>query len=244
MTDWYKIKRILVGTQQVYPATWNPWANTLAYYPLNSTTTVNDLSWNSRNLTNNWVTFGTYWWVDCAYFSNSNSKKLYWNLPLSWTQNFTFNIWINRQWDSYTWLSGSQIINLWDPWTNSAQFWIAIRDNGSSTNKNKYIAWSWWTDIFSSTTNTTNTWNMVTVTHQAWTVKMYVNATLLINDTISFNVANTNFTVWSFQSPINDYLLDYQSFYWYMSWLICESSIWNLDYITKYYNATKSNYWL
>lgn len=31
---WYKVKRILVGTQQVRPSGWTPWSNTLAYRPL------------------------------------------------------------------------------------------------------------------------------------------------------------------------------------------------------------------
>ena len=217
---------------------WLPGENTLVYYPLTSTTTVNDMSGNNRNLTNSWVTFWTYAGVDCAYFPRSNSKKLYWTLPLSWTQNFTFNVWINRQWKTFYEHGNWQIVDLWNPWTNYVQFWIGINDDS-----NKYVAWTRWNDKTASTTNTTNTWNMVTVTHQSWTVKMYVNWTLIINDTISFNVANTNFTVWSFQSGI-DSQTDYFAYYWYMSKLICESSIWTAQEVSDYYNSTKSNYWL
>lgn len=236
-----EVSAVYVWTTKVRPAGWTPWSNTIAYYPLTSSTTVNDISGNNRNLTNNGTQFWTYAGVNCAYFPSINSRKLYWSLPLSWTQNFTFNVWINRQWSSTSWYTNAQIINLWNPWTNYAQFWIAIWDNNTQ-NPNKYVAWTRWNDKYSSSTNTTNTWNMITVTHQSWTVKMYVNSTIVINSTISFNIANTNFTVWSFQWDIGEN--NYGTYYWYMSELICESSIWNSDYITYYYNLTKSKYWL
>ena len=46
----------------------SPWSSTIAYYPLNSSTTVNDMSGNGYTLTNDWASFWTYGWVDCAYF--------------------------------------------------------------------------------------------------------------------------------------------------------------------------------
>lgn len=77
---------------------WQPWANTIAYYPLNSTTTVNDLSWNWYNLTNvnNWILFQIYQWVDCSVFSNNN----YYNALVITTWDiipkttFTYSAWL------------------------------------------------------------------------------------------------------------------------------------------------------
>ena len=57
----------------IWNDTWLPNKDTIAYYPLNATTTVNDMSGNSKTLTNNNVTFWTYNWVDCANFSGSQS---------------------------------------------------------------------------------------------------------------------------------------------------------------------------
>lgn len=46
---------------------WQPWDNTVAYRPLNSTTTVNDQSGNNYTLTQTWGSFVTLWGVDCFY---------------------------------------------------------------------------------------------------------------------------------------------------------------------------------
>jgi hypothetical protein len=49
---WYKLKRIMIHDngieKQVRPKTRNPWANTIAYYPLNWD--INDHSSNGYNL--------------------------------------------------------------------------------------------------------------------------------------------------------------------------------------------------
>ena len=68
-----ELKNAYIGE---YPERWQPWANTVAYYPLTSTTTVNDLSGNGYTLSTHDTlpTFWIYQWVDCASF-NSNSLK-------------------------------------------------------------------------------------------------------------------------------------------------------------------------
>jgi hypothetical protein len=55
-----EVSAVYVWDTQIYPAGWKPWANTLAYYPLETDT--KDYSWNNRNLTNSWITFdGGVW---------------------------------------------------------------------------------------------------------------------------------------------------------------------------------------
>ena len=95
---WYKVNKIYVGTQQVRPV-WKPWSNTIAYYPLTSTTTVNDMSGNNRNLTNHSVSFNTYDWVNCAYF-NGSSQYLNQDSVNMWlfSGSLTVSSWIKGTW--------------------------------------------------------------------------------------------------------------------------------------------------
>ena len=76
---------------------WQPWVNTLAYYPLDSINTVNDLSWNNHTLTNNWITFWTYNWVDCAYNAGSNYMTCDLGSKIS-DGSYTLNVWAYKNW--------------------------------------------------------------------------------------------------------------------------------------------------
>lgn len=57
---------------------WTPWANTVAYYPLNSTSQWNDMKGmgTAYNLATSHTapTYWTYQWVDCAYFNWSSTE--------------------------------------------------------------------------------------------------------------------------------------------------------------------------
>ena len=244
---WYKLKRILiypdgVTEKQVYPKyEWKPNANTLAYYPLTSTTTVNDMSGNNRNLTNNWATFWTYAGVDCVLLPSADTKKLYWTLPLTWNQTFTVNVYIQRIWNStqsqYSW----QIFVLWDIGTNWATFWTSIK-NSTAANPNTYLTWTRWTDITSTDTNTTWKRELITVINDTSNVKLYKNWTLIMDNSMSFNIGSTNFAIWSFSSSSQRWW--FQNFYWYMSRFIVEDKVRTAQEIQDYYNQTKSNYWL
>ena len=219
-------------------------ANTLARYPLTSSSTIYDRSWNGRTLTNNWTQFWTYWWIDCAYFQRTNSKKLYWTLPLTWNQNFTINVYIKRSWDwTISWNVWTQIFVLWNIWSSWWCFWTAINNWSSEVEyKNMYKNYTRWNDKNSSYTNTLNVWRMITVINNGWNIKMYENWVLINNNSISFNINSTNFTIWSFPSTTGSW--DYQSFYWYMSEFIVENKVRTLSEIQAYYNKTKSKYWL
>ena len=224
---------------------WKPSANTLAYYPLTSSSTIYDQSWNGRTLTNNWTQFWIYWWINCAYFQSANTKKLYWTLPLTWNQNFTINVYIKRSGNSaISWNNWSQIFVLWNTGSSWWCFGTAIRNwNSEVTNKNAYVNYTRWTDKDSSYTNTLNVWRMITVINNGWNIKMYENWVLINDNSISFNINSTNFTIWSFPSAIGG-AWDYQSFYWYMSEFIVENKVRTLSEIQAYYNKTKSKYGL
>ena len=211
-----------------------PWANTIAYYPLTSSTTTQDKSWNNRNLTNNWTQFGTYAGVNCAYFSNSQSKKLYWNLPLTWNSAFTINVWLYRLW--YVDVVWSQIFLLWP--INTAGYCLGL---SLEWNTWEYKYYTWGSDQKTSLVCPTNKWEMVTLTNDTSKVHLYVNGTLIKEWALTFNVNTTDFTIWAWNVIRNS---NYQPFYWYMSELIAESAVWTANQIQWYYNNTKSNYWL
>ena len=218
-----------------YVAPRTPWENTVAYYPLTSTSTVNDLSWNNRNLTNNWTLFGTYDWIDCAYFESQNSKKLYWTLPLSWNTTFTINVYVNRLWVSLSW-NNWQIFVLWPINYSNRCCWLAIADSSS-----EYVNYTRWRDVNSSVTNTTWVWELLTVVNNRSVVKTYRNGVEIMSNTVSLSVNNTGFTVWSFPSTFSSY---YQNFYWYMSELIVEDKARTAQEISDYYDLTKWDYWI
>ena len=213
---------------------WQPWANTIAYYPLTSTTTTSDESGNGHNLTNGWATFGTYSGVDCVYLGNTNSKKLY--TTISWlgaNPTFTVNVYVNRQWttNSDWW----QLFVVWSIGSSNGCYWSAIRTDW------KYLAWTrWWGEARSTVTNTLDKWELITVVKNASNTIVYRNASEIANGTITTNISSTAFTIGSFNSTS----WTYQSFYWYLSEFILENKARAAQDVSNYYNLTKWNYWL
>ena len=222
---WYKVKRILVGTNQVRPYRYNPWSNTVAYYPLTSSTTVNDLSWNSRTLTNSWsVTFWTYKWVDCAYFSWSNylyNSSVYSNqnaITVSWWMYFI----ANSQYSDNVFRWGN---NLW-PWvdrTNNNNFrcspWLSayIAISSDTTWRHYAFTYSWWS---------------------TWTLKFYVNWVLIW----TYSSATPPSSSWIAIS--RSYNNNEGYFKWWQSNIIVENKVRTDTEVLNYYNKSKSNYWL
>ena len=218
----------------IWEAQRSPWSNTIAYYPLNSSTTVNDMSGNGYTLTNDWTSFWTYGWVDCAYFPSRNTKILYRDLPMTWNNPFTVNLYAYG-----TGYGGSQ---MW--------FFFMFGDLGSSwRNLGFWFEYSWPVWVLSTWWNTKrfwevhyNEWKMVTVTNNNWSVKIYLNWDKSLDDTLSFNIASEHFTIWSTYRWNNSW--NYQAFKWYLSEFIIENRVWTQDEITRYYNKTKWTYGL
>lgn len=220
---------------------WAPWSNTIAYYPLTSSTTVNDMSGNNRNLTNNWwITFWTNWWIDCASFSSSNNIWLTLSSTwLTWNPIFTLSAFINRKWYT-TQISKSQVFMIWPVNSSAADVWVAI--NWDNWANNEYQYWSWWvSDVNTWAYNSANEWELVTFTND-WTNKaLYINWTKVKEWSLNINITWWNLTIWSFPTA---YTNTWQRFYWYMSNVIIENKVWTATEVLNYYNLTKSNYWL
>ena len=226
---WYKVKRIYQWTNLVRPV-WKPNANTIAYYPLTSSTTTSDLSWNNRNLTNSWVTFGTYKWVDCAY-SNKTSYLTKSSFATN-LQNLTISAWVYYVWNNSSWdWNYNQFVWRW--WGSTENFWAYT--------ENFYTPWRlvcspWWFWRFQLTNN--SQWYNVVVTYNYSTT----TATMYVNGVAGTSNTSTNPPSWT-----NIWIGGKESNHWWNWWLsefIVENKVWTLDEISNYYNQTKSKYWL
>ena len=227
---WYKLKRIMMRPngveKQVRPTGWTPWANTIAYYPLTSTTQWTDKSWNWFNLTNWWwVSFGTYQWVDCWYFSGKNClKRSSWNIINNWQTTFTWLAWI--------YFNGS-FVDAPRFFSNYNQAnWYFILYNWSS----KIVVYSWSTSNWVSVS--TGWWHLYWISwnYGSGTFTWYKDTT---SNSWSWSWRNywSWLVVWGTNSATD-------SFGWYMSEVIYENKTRTAQEVQAYYNLTKSKYWL
>ena len=133
---------------------YNPWSNTLAYYPLTSTTTVNDMSWNNHHLTNAWkVNFWGYWGVDCAYFSSWQNSWLSWLYRLNDQiayDGMTISAWFKR---ITPMLHNPRIL-----WVPNDYVWLALNYDTAQTTYNWYWNLSSATDASRQIALSTNDW--------------------------------------------------------------------------------------
>ena len=240
---WYKLKRIMMRPngveKQVRPIWWQPWANTVAYRPLTSATTVNDQSWNSNNLTNSNVVFGTAHWIDCATISwnsdtiHSASIYLYWNISWlpTWANSRTFSRWMYQdgaasshdacyifQWQASTnnmvliaqWVDGSWDILISQYWTGAVF--------GSPT------IWAWCNHV---------------VVYDWSKFVYYINSVSVGTWTYTINTWSTKFSLWwASENPA------WNSFNWAFSNVILEDKARTAQEVSDYYNLTKANYGL
>ena len=225
------VKEIFVGTTKVRPAGWKPWANTIAYYPL--TANANDESWNGNNGTANWVSFSTYDWVDCAYFDWS----VYTKIQLPWLWSFSEITMVIRAKTTYSLPSVSCLFML-APSTDNKN--MAIQWNNS-----KFILSRWnWSSAYDINDWTANDWiwHCVVATKDSSAAKLYVDGTLIWQDTRSSSVQSDSWhsAIWWHATSTNAQFI----YKWYLSNSIIENKARTADEISDYYNQTKSNYWL
>lgn len=207
--------------------TWLPNKNTVAYYPLDSTNTVNDLSWNWYNFTNSWASFWTYDNVNCVYFNGSS--YLYRDY-INWvaTDNTkTVSVWVK-----------SSTI----PWANNFKCFVWFFDN----------SWAWWTlqigdkwkleqiwtNIYSSATLS---WTHLCGVWDGSTLYLYANWVLASSSSMPtlWTPTRWKFSLWA--GYINSVEYNYT---WYLSNVILEDKARTAQEVSDYYNSTKANYWL
>lgn len=208
---------------------WMPWANTIAYYPLTSETTVNDLSWNGYNLTTNWtVTFWTNQGVSCASF---NSSWLYISSfsQLQWTASRTYSFWI---YDNNTWTWQPTYVFQWRTGNNNQM--VLIFTDG---NKNYTIS-QWGSSSGSFWAKKNGQWVHIAVTYDGSKFTWYTNWTSAGTWTYTINTQWSELAIW--KNSWNTW----GSFVWYISEVIVENKVRTASEIAGYYNQTKSQYWI
>ena len=242
---WYKIKKVRIWVnwveKQIYPAGWKPNANTIAYYPLTSTSTVNDLSWNSNNLTNSWATFWEYHGIDCS--------RLYWNFSDSWPIAYMYG--------NITWLPTWANARTYSFWCYNENSWNTtyvetyLFQWQASTNKmvlcassNEFV-WYYWISQYWSSWKMWDTpiirWQRANhiITYDWSKFEWYVNWTSRWTWTYTINTWSNKLSIW--WASENWW---FNAFNWCFSEFIVENKARSADEITNYYNSTKSNYWL
>lgn len=236
-----EIKRVTIRPgwveKQIRPAWWQPWANTIAYYPLNNTTTVNDLSGNNRNLTNNWVVFWTYNGVNCAYFNWSGANLRANNVMSITTNIITLSMWVNKDRNS------------------NNEIFQEIMDNGINDIQIPSLnGWTWavgFSAYFGSTSNQTAGYSVTWVNNGIWrhivfvwdgsSLKLYQNCQELPITYVRQNIAGllsatyTTLILWWRDGVFAK---------WYISEAIFENKARTEQERLDYYNQTKWNYWL
>lgn len=203
-----------------------PWANTLLYLPLDTTNTVNDLSGNNYNMTNNGnVSFWIYDGVDCAYF---------WTTAPYWLKNTSANI-ISGQYTYLVWLN-ADISNSWNRnprmfgWSND--WWILWNREHSGW----IYPWFW----SNTGVSITSWWHLITLvgntsngSYDSYKDGVYLNSWTWVTWSKNWILIGANeWNNWS-QSD---------RFCGYMSAVIFENTQRTASEIADYYNLTKSLY--
>ena len=217
-----ELKNAYIGEYQEW---WQPWANTIAYYPLS--TNFNDQSGNGYNLTTSNASISTAGGVACAYF---NTGKAYNSTPSVWTQR-TLSAWV---YNIYT--SWDRII-IWTGASTSNYNWMYLAVSyGKAQISDFQAVW------IASISLTQNVWHNLVAVNDNTSMKIYVDWVLQASGT--HDHTNASIWVWVWGRSFSSSYDSSNNCMGYISEAIIESAVWTDQYVAKYYNSTKSNYWL
>lgn len=229
---WNKIQKIFIGTNQVRPPTWKPWTNTVAYRPINETTTTTDQSWNNYGLSRSWTI--TYDSISAStdgssYFTQTNGRIYELASVSQLTVSLRYRFTTAWSWDVKTIYFMGSMTNAWRKFHLYREVWGKLVLNGG-----------YYTREYSSISADTR-YNII-LTWDGTTTTMYLNWSSVSAGTHSYekNYWNTVylFRTSSSSSPLPD-----------VSWsklsnVIIENRAWDSAEVSKYYNLTKWIYWL
>lgn len=213
--------------KQIRPIWWQPWANTVAYYPLDAD--FNDASWNNRNLTNSWATITTVWDISCGYWDGSATTYYQW---FSLTrEKRTISMWIRGiATNDNVWLQIAKR-SYWFTWALWIMFYSWF-----------LFAGDWAGAGTSSVSASTNTWYYAVSTQEWSVVNFYVNWVLIWTENNRPDYSTRIPDGWALWSQNNTWA--YAKLNWYMSNVILEDKVWTAQEVADYYNQTKANYGL
>lgn len=211
---------------------WQPWANTVAYYKLE--TDLKDYSWHNHHLNNSWITFTTLNGVPCAYWNGSSYA--YWSDNIFWSWNITFTASIRVKRYQTSWSSPNCLRRFWQPNSNqSAWMWI-------------HAAWaSWvpaWTLMIWRWSNDTSTgqqiqnteWTNVITAYNWSTIRVFINWNKIYEGSYSYNISqkpNRIFTNWN----------DVDKLYWYLRENIFENVAWTDQQAKDYFKKMSRKFY-
>lgn len=211
---------------------WTPWANTVAYYPLNWD--LNDYSGNNKNLTWTSITF-TSWWPWQVWVFNGSTSTAYCQddaFDFYWTAPFTLSIWIKPNvipshniviWTEQNSNVHDKEIELLSNWVIQFQMWNGTEFTATSPN-NTLSLWAWQNLIASYNGSVMKLYkNWVEMASYNWGSSYNNNPTRLVLSRIAW--------VWT-------------AFDWQMSNAIVENVWWAAQEVSDYYNLTKWDYWV
>ncbi len=201
---------------------WKPWANTIAYYPLNSTYNFTDNSWNWYDLTVSNASITTLDWVSCASYSVG---RAYNSTPSVWTKR-TLSAWFYAQ---TSWV-------LIGTWANQNTFQCMMLSN----------AWTWkiqisdFHTIWYASNISSNEWHHAVAVCDGADMYLYIDWVLANSWTHTQTDNSTWVSAWG--KPFSDANPD--NYTWYLSKVIIENTVRTAQEIANYYNQTKANYWI
>lgn len=235
-----EIKKVYLGSTKIRPTGRQPWANCVAYYPLEDD--FNDYSWNGYNLTNSWLVLGTTSdWYKWAYIGTGNhadtngfNYPYTWNWQTTWT--IAFWLWCN------TLTEGSWSIAILSEWAtnNNANAWIWY----TTYDYPDWWLWYFWIwDTFSWSTMRPLDWvNMMdannmhsyVITINSTTFSMYKDWVLAVSAWISWAwyTTGTWFRIWNESTDVS------QCIQWYVRHFVYDTSVWTLSDVQAYHNWT------
>lgn len=225
-----KITKLMLNGEEYeireYQAGWQPWANTIAYYPL--TQDANDYSWNNYNITTSWASSYT---TDGALLPDSFHAGLLVPFNIDTSNNYTLSCRCkpltdkclndDMRWIDLTQSTSNRLITLWQVW-QVTQWW------GSSAGSD-----FWTTSSFSIWTR-----YYITCTINSWTINIYFNWWNTWTKTwVSWHTCALRFwQEWNMWAN--------RRWYWYMKDIIIEDKVRTSQEISDYYNQTKWDYWI
>lgn len=198
----------------------------IAYYPLEIN---NDESQGAYPLLyNNGVGYTTYWNANASEFNGQYSffyTDNFLGSRIEWDSDFSFSIWVAPlSWNEsyvgivWTWESGNKSNALLYYHNNT--LWIGWYDNDRDT----------WTSL------PLNDWSHLVFTHSNGTAKVYVNGSLVLTDTVDYDITPWHFTVWT------DLTTNGQFFYGYMNNLTVAQKEFTAQEVADMYNAWQSSH--
>lgn len=213
-----------------------PWANTVAYRPLTSTTTVNDQSWNNYTLTRTWGSFTTIGGVDCfyngwwtsGYFTLNSAPKI----P-SWSAARTISLWVkptnySRSYDRYILDYGGQTAG------SGVAFLTTMYGLYEVLVVTDYMDWA----------SVIVARKLLTFTTSWSGYDFYINWVLQWHSSYALNTSAVSSSFPLRLMRQNTTTSDNNQLRWYLSEVIIEDKAWTATEIENYFNDNKSKYWL